>query len=195
MRRGKIGDLYAVKMPNGYKLYQWAFRIPKYGDYIRVFKGLYKSIPDNLSDIVNGPHSFLISFFSNKAYRIGLAEFLANFPVTISFPKYAIYFFQNMKGEIPYIRLIPTSEHRYSEELEFCVNRISDLPAPYNSETLLYSCISPDWLLYLFDKDFDLSDLKEFFPGLPGTDYAIIVKKYTDIIEKFLNNDRLIKNK
>ena len=34
MRRAKLGDVYCVKLPNGYKLYQWAYSIPQKGDYM-----------------------------------------------------------------------------------------------------------------------------------------------------------------
>ena len=40
MRRAKLGDVYCIKVPNGYKIYQWAYSSKKRGDYIRVFDGL-----------------------------------------------------------------------------------------------------------------------------------------------------------
>ena len=46
MRRAKLGDVFAVKVPNGYKIVQWAYRIEKFGNYIRVFDGLYDTLPD-----------------------------------------------------------------------------------------------------------------------------------------------------
>ena len=46
MRRAKLGDVFAVKVPNGYKIVQWAYHIKKFGRFIRVFDGLYEKIPE-----------------------------------------------------------------------------------------------------------------------------------------------------
>lgn len=63
MRRSKLGDVYATKLPNGYKIYQRAYDIPRRGDFVRVFDGLYESIPANVEEIVRGPHSYIVDFF------------------------------------------------------------------------------------------------------------------------------------
>ena len=86
MKRARLGDVYYIKVPNGNKLYQWAYSIPRKGDFIRVFDGLYSSIPDNLLDIVAGSHSYIISFDTKRAYRVGLAQLLGNFPVPEEYP-------------------------------------------------------------------------------------------------------------
>ena len=64
MRRAKLGDVYYFKVPNGYKVVQWAYSIPKDGDYLRVFNGLYKSVPDDITSIVGNPHSYINSRYS-----------------------------------------------------------------------------------------------------------------------------------
>ena len=191
MKRPKLGDVYAVKVPNGYKLYQWAYSIPKDGDYIRVFKGLYETIPENIGVIIEGPHSYIIPFYSNRAYRIGLAQRIDNYPVPgrYPFPDYRIDFCMDMKGEIYQINLDPV--HRLmGESRRFQASHMEELPEKFRGETLLNSCVTPNWLLYLFDIDFDLSEPARFYPGVPGTDYAAIVQPYTDIVEAALEKDR-----
>ena len=109
MRRAVIGDVYCIKVPNGYKIFQWAYKIPRSGNYIRVFEGLYDSIPSNIEQIAAGPHSYMIWFNAGRAYRCGLATFLGNYPVPpeYPFPQFAIQFWQNSKGEIFAIWAVP----------------------------------------------------------------------------------------
>ena len=92
MKRAKLGDLYCMKVPNGYKIYQWAYQIPNDGSYIRVFPHLYEKIPDNLSGIVGSEHSYIIGFAAAKAYRKNLSELLGNFavPLQYPFPQYSL---------------------------------------------------------------------------------------------------------
>ncbi|MBR6646576.1 MAG: hypothetical protein IKL09_03575 [Clostridia bacterium] len=70
MKRAKVGDVYYVKVPNGYKIYQWAYSIPKQGDYIRVFEGLYADVPNEIEEIVQGPHSYIIPSYTKKCIRL-----------------------------------------------------------------------------------------------------------------------------
>lgn len=191
MRKTKLGDVYAVKVPNGYKLYQWAYSLPKKGDYIRVFGGLYDSIPENIGEIVAGPHSYIISFYSDKAYRLGMAQLLDNYPVPekYSFPEYMITFRMDMKGNIYKICFDPV--HRMTgESKRFSASHMEELPLEFQDATLLNSCVTPNWLLYLFDIDFDLSEPKRFYPAEPGTDYSAVLQPYTDIVEAALEKDR-----
>ena len=191
MKRAKVGDVYAVKVPNGYKLYQWAYSIPKKGDYIRVFPGLYEEIPENVAEIAAGPHQYIISFYSSRAYRIGLAQRIDNFPVPdeYPFPDYMFRFSQDMKGRIFRITLTGT-KGTLGDWASFDVSHMKDLPPQYRDIKLVNSSVTPNWLLYLFDIDFDLSDLTRFYPGLPGEDFAAKVQKYTDIVEEALERDR-----
>ena len=78
MKRTKIGDVYAIKLMNGYKLYQWAYTIPRKGKFMRVFDGLFDNIPNNIEDLVNNPHSYIIEFDAPRAYRVGLAQLAGN---------------------------------------------------------------------------------------------------------------------
>ena len=80
MRRRKIGDLYCAKVPGGYKLFQFSYRIPKDGSYFRVFGGLYDKIPEDLTSIVEGPHSYIISI-GTGFFKSSMVSFLSNFPV------------------------------------------------------------------------------------------------------------------
>lgn len=190
MKRTKIGDVYSIKVPNGYKLYQWAYSIPREGDYIRVFDGLHEYIPPNLSEIVAGPHSYIISFNVKRAYRIGLAQVQGNFsvPDEYPFPEFEFSLHPGGSQKIGAIVVRPTIATSAAVNVGqwFRVNRILDLPPQFQNITLLSSRLSPSWLLYLFDVGFSLHDLDCFFPGGPGENGNAKLQKYTDIVNEIL---------
>lgn len=185
MRRAKLGDVYSVKVPNGYKLYQWAYSIPKKGDYIRVFPGLYSTVPNNIKQIVLSEHSYIISFNASRAYRIGLVQFVENIPVPdqYPFPKHQIRFsIDHNTRRVDRIHVMNADGTRDLWQW-FNVNSMAELPEEYRTVTLLNSCVTPNWLLYLFDKDFSLDHPERFFLG-PDPETA--VKEYTSIINDAL---------
>lgn len=180
MRKAKLGDVYYIKVPNGYKLYQWAYSIPKRGDYIRVFDGLYASIPDNLKEIVLSQHSYIIAFYASRAYRNGFAHFLGSFPVpeNYPFPKYQIRFSIDQNRKVDQIHVM-NSDGKRDVWQWFDVRSVDKLPEAYRNTTLLNSCVTPNWLLYLFDNGFDLKHPERFFlDDDPDTQ----LQKYNDII-------------
>lgn len=199
MKRARMGDVYSVKVPNGYKIYQWAYSIPREGDYIRVFDGLHEYIPTNLPKIVAGPHSYIIPFDTKRAYRIGLAQMLGNFPVPdeYPFPEYEFSLHPNGAKKIGAIVVRPTiaTSTAVNAGQWFRVNRIQDLPPQFQNITLLSSRLSPGWLLYLFDIGFTLYDLDCFFPGDPGANGNANLQKYTDIVNEVLARNQTKQNK
>lgn len=196
MRRAKLGDVYCIRVPNGYKLYQWAYRIPKEGDYIRVFDGLYDEIPTNVAEIVAGKHSYIIAFFASRAYRIGLAQLIDNLPVPekYPFPDFEIRFWMNQQFEVFSIWVRPTSNKptgNVNDIFDFPASSMDELPPEYQKLTLLASCVTPAWLLYLFDYDFSLSDLRRFWPIVVlGEKKDEILNGYLERVEKLLDADR-----
>ena len=190
MKRARIGDVYYIKVPNGNKLYQWAYSIPRKGDFIRVFDGLYSSIPDNLLDIVAGSHSYIISFDTKRAYRVGLAQLLGNFPVPeeYPFPDFKLALHPGGSKRIGAINVQPTSSTGTAVSVGqwFRVSRIQDLPPQFQSITLLGGQLSPAWLLYLFDIGFTLYNLDCFFPGGPGESGNAKLQQYSDIVNELL---------
>ena len=183
MQRAKLGDVYYIKLPNGYKLYQWAYRIPKWGDYIRVFEGLYDAIPDDVSAIVAGPHSYVIGFFASRAYRIGLAQLIGNYPVPeeYPFPDFRLKFWMNQNQEIISIWITPNGNHPIvgSNIMHFPVSSMCELPEEYRNLKLLSSVVTPDWLLYLFDYNFNLSDLRRYYPEV------VLGEKWKDKLSEY----------
>lgn len=167
MRRAKVGDLFCVKASNGYKLFQWGYRIPKKGDYIRVFPHLYQEIPEDLASIVAGPHSYIISFFVSRLYRIGIAQWLGNFPVPeeYPFPEFMVFMMPDTRpGKVGFIDVMRTNG-TMQDSHTFRANYMHELPEPYRNITLLNGSVSPDWLLYLFDVDYSLETPEKHWPG------------------------------
>lgn len=193
MRRSKLGDVYSVKLPNGYKLFQRAYDIPRKGRFVRVFDGLYERIPENIGEIVAGPHSYIIGFYASRAYRIGLVQFVENYPVPeeYPFPEYQFKFYQKPSGK--YNITVQTIEVTRGRCFE--VNSMADLPEEFRDLKLLSPCLSPDLILWLFDTNWSLSNLAGFYPGEPGEDWDIILKPYSDMVDEALANDPLKKKK
>ena len=190
MKRPRIGDVYTIKVPNGYKIFQWAYSIPKKGDFIRVFAGLHTFIPDSLFEIVSGPHSYIIAFDIKRAYRIGLAQVLGNYPIPdqFPFPDFMIALHPGGNKKIGAIAVDPTSINVSTSFRGqwYRVSRISELPYQFQKVTLLNSYLSPAWLLYLFDVDFSLTDLDKFFPCEPGENANMKLSMYADIVNEVL---------
>ena len=184
MRRAKIGDVYCIRLPNGYKLYQWAYRIPRKGDFIRVFDGLYDSIPQNIESIVSAPHSYIIAFYASRAYRIGLASFLDNYnvPNEYPFPKYQIRFRIDREKQKVYRIHVMNSDDNWDVWQWYDVSSIKELPQEYQNITLINGVLTPNWLLYLFDNGFDLQHMEKFDPG---SNPEMTLQPYTDIVNTY----------
>ena len=181
MKRAKLGDVYYVKVPNGYKIYQWAYSIPKKGDYIRVFEGLYAEVPGELEKIVQGPHSYIIPCYTKKMYQVGISQLIGNYkvPEKYPFPKNMLWFWRDEKtNKTTAIEVMDVfSTREYCET--FDVDRMSKLPLKHRGEKLINSRVGVPYILYLFDVDFNLSKLDLF---TPKGDPEIALKKYIDIV-------------
>lgn len=196
MRRAKLGDVYVIHVPNGYKIFQWAYQIPQLGKYIRVFDGLYDSVPNNVTEIVLGEHSYIIGFDVSKVYRIGLAQFVDNIPVPdmYPFPLYRLSFWKHELDDGFRIWIRPTRTNpaeNVNAIYSFDVNSMKELPHEYQCIKLLDSMLSPAWLLYLFDYDFTLSNLNRFWPQyVLGENKDEILRGYQDRISRLIDTDR-----
>lgn len=182
LKRIKLGDVFAVSLPNGIKLYQWAYTGTRWGECIRVFPNLYEQIPSNLEELVCNPHSYVLSFDVKQAYRRGLSTKIGNYlvPKEYPFPDYVIR----------WTELYPPNKKRFRinfhnfEDLKivdsFLVDSINEVPKEYQGNCILGSIYSPDWVLYLFDIDFDLYKLEHIYLG----DHA---EKYQNLLNSMLS--------
>lgn len=199
MPRAKIGDVYAVKVPKGYKLIQWAYHMERYGRFIRVFDGLYDAIPENIAEIVAGEHSYVTDLFVGRAYRIGLLQWLGNFPVPERYPvpEYRLEFNRDQYGKIYQIKIENTpacTEGRFSKA--FPVSGVEQLPAEFRNVKLLSDCVSPDWLLYLFDNGFSLREPDIFNPWIHwGENWEEQYQVYIDTVNTLWDADKAKRNR
>lgn len=186
MKRTQLGDVYAIKVPNGYKIIQWAYSIPKKGDYIRVFKGLYDCIPEKIEELVMCPHSYIIYLDIKRAYRIGLAQRLGCYviPGQYPFPKYQMRF--DINHETKKVEAIHVMNSDFARDVNkwYDVGSVKELPKRFNDTTLLNCSISPSWLMYLFDVGFDLEHPERFSLGI---DPELTIQKYEEILQSFLS--------
>ncbi len=187
MRRVKLGDVFSVKVPNGYKLVQWAYRIPRKGDFVRVFKGLYKSVPNNLQEIVESEHSYVISMEVSRYYRTGLSEFIGNFeiPEKYTFPKYQISFYGS-GGIISKIKVM-SSTLPCEVRKTFDVSCMKDLPEPYRCSNLFNGYFTPHIVLHLFNNGFDFDHLERYY--YTGKDMQV----YTEMVDAALARENAMK--
>lgn len=186
MRRIKIGDVFYVKVTNGYKLFQWAYDIPNRGQFIRVFPGLCNSIPDNIKEIVNEDHSYIIAARIRRLYKIGLAVFLGNYevPEKYPFPPYSLEACMDQSGEVYRILFLKSNPGSPTAQFGFDASSMHDLPAEYQGIKLLNGYLSPALLLYLFDCDFNLADLARFWPrNVLGDKWREKLEEYIHIVE------------
>lgn len=177
-----------MELPNGYKLFQFAYRIPKRGTFIRVFDGMYKTIPNNVFDIIDGPHSFIIDAPINQFCRIGLINFIGNYPVPAKYPypNFRLKLWPNKYGKIDALWITPNNKLTTGKAniLSFSVTSMSQLPAEYQDLNLLSGYVSVDWLLYLFDYNFSMNNLNRFWPqNVLGDDWETKLKEYRAIID------------
>ena len=193
MRRAKLGDVYAVKVPNGYKIVQWAYRIERYGTFIRIFDGLYDAIPENIAQIVAGQHSYITALSVGRAYRIGLLEWLGNFPVPeeYPFPRFMAEFHYDQHQQPFGITIMKTiMDPTLPQRQLFSATSIRDLPEPYCSAEMLTTIFPPDMLLYLFDNDFTLEKPAIQHPVIHwGPDWRERYQVYIDIVVDALSKD------
>lgn len=197
MRRAKLGDVYAMHLPNGFKLFQWAYRVPKQGTYIRVFDGLYKTIPANIEQIVQGEHTYIIGFHISRAYRIGLVEFVENLPVPEKYqhPMHTIEFWTYELTEHFGVWIRPscfdTSENRHKIYSFDDLNSITDLPEEFRNVKWMDCFISPDLLMFLFDYDFTFDNPRRHCPSyVLGEKAEEVLDGYQKRVNYLVEQDR-----
>lgn len=186
MRRIKIGDVFYIKVSNGYKLFQWAYDIPKKGQFIRVFPGLYDSIPDNIEDLVSEEHSYIIAARIRHLHRIGLATHLAHYavPEEYPFPPYDLEPCIDQRGEVYRILFLKTKPNGPAAQFGIAASSMEELPDEYKNIKLLNGYVTPAVLLYLFDYDFDLNNLARFRPRyVLGEKCREKLEEYLQIVE------------
>ena len=188
MRRAKLVDVYYMKVPNGYKICQWAYKIPKDGDYIRVFDGLYKEVPDKdyIDKLIKNEHSYIINFNAGRAYRTELAYLIDNYPIPeeYPFPDYMVSFFSYEDG-IHSFKVNGTKD--WSDGGRFHAKSINELPEKYRNVKLLNSYVPASWIMYLCDVGFDMTKPELFDPQVP---WDKSLEKYQKIVEKALEKEK-----
>ena len=192
MRRGKLGDVYAMHLPNGIKIIQWAYTIPKYGHYVRVFDGLYETVPENINQIVHGDHSYIIAFSANVAYRIGLVEFLENISVPEKYPRpmYSLEFHcygRLYEFDVTIVEFFDPTSKKCTERYTFeNLTSIDQLPDRFRNVKTVAGFCSASLIMYLFDYNFTLERPRYLWP------YKILGEKADEILNGYQERiDRL----
>lgn len=186
MRGIKIGDVFYIKVPNGYKVFQWAYDIPRKGEFIRVFPGLYDEVPDNIEILVGEEHSYIIAARIRHLYRIGLAKHLAHYavPEEYPFPPYDLEPCVDQYGKVYRILFLKTKHNGPAAQFGIAASSMEELPDEFKNIKLLNGYVTPAVLLYLFDYDFDLNNLARFRPRcVLGEKSKEKLEEYIQIVE------------
>ena len=164
MRRAKVGDVYAFKTERGYRILQWAYKIEKWGRYVRVFPNFYDKIPDNIEDIVRGECSYVIQCNVSKFYSLGLFEYLFT-TETIDIPPFPQYMVSYTSyGETGCYNIQECLNWRNFAYIEAYPNG-TGLPEKYKDLKLINGLVDPVWFIYLLTSDFDMKHWDLFYPG------------------------------
>lgn len=190
MKRSKLGDLFSIKVSNGYKLFQRAYDVPRKGQFIRVFDGLYSVIPDDVTGIVSGPHSYILNFDAIGAYRCGLAQLVGNYPVpsVYPFPEYMFKFSKNADGKSLRISIVTTD---LTDLHVFNIVQLSDLPDEFQNLTLLWPVFSVAKVLYMFDSNWNPKQLCNTSSADLDEGFLLNQNVYLDMVEQSFNNMRI----
>ena len=183
MYRPKIGDVYAFKTERGYRLIHWAYHIEKQGKFVRVIRGFYTEIPNDICEIVTNECDYIICFDVPKLYRKGLLEIVGSVPTekVEPFPKYDLNYREY--GKDSEIVVCEFYSHQNSERFK-SDSTGKGLPEKYRNVKLINAIIDPIWFIYLISSSFDLKHWEFFYPAELWDEYD---KKYGDVIFKRQN--------
>ena len=163
MRQLRLGDICAYKTKRGYRIVQWAYQHAKMGKYVKVFPGFYREKPNDLSSILHGECSYIITFNMSNLVKEGVLEFWGNDQDCIQepFPEYDIEF-RKCGNQFLY-RISNSLRHQENEKF------IGDpsgriIPNKYKDLRLLNLVPHPIQFLYLLSSDFDLNHFDLFWP-------------------------------
>ncbi|MBQ3258166.1 MAG: hypothetical protein IJA67_12265 [Oscillospiraceae bacterium] len=191
-KRPKLGDVLYTKVPNGYKIYQWVFKDTRWGNLVFVFSGLYNGVPNNVQEIVSAQEGYLMSMPVGKACRIGFSTIIDNYeiPPNCVFPEFYIDWISYYEGGICFLD-VTISEFETLRQVGYYpkVKCMNDLPEVHRNTKLISGIYSPDWILYLFDIDFNLNKMERRNLGENASKYATL---YHEILGK--NNSFKQKN-
>ena len=179
MKRLKLGDILAFQTDRGYRIFHWAYNVPKKGKYIRVMPGFYQTIPNNLNEIVSGECAFIIWADINWYYKNGLFVLVGHEDVsneTYPFPEYQILLKYVDPDDDHYAFF--EFNHIYRNEWETCRSDpfANGFPERFKYLKLLNLRCSPFLMMTLLSSDFDthnwhkfdMSSKKDYYEKLYG---------------------------
>ena len=180
MKRAKLGDIFAFKTDAGFRIIILAYRVEKFGYFVRVLPGYYDAIPDNVLELAKGECSFIISTHINKLCSNGLLHYIGNLN-TDSIPPMPDY-------DIDYTSYGDTGEF---EVCEFsCPQNSFDfkgkpdgtgLPRRFKKLNLINGSVDPIWFIYLLVVGFDTKHWELFAPG--EKTYSEFYSKYRPLFK------------
>lgn len=182
MRRAKLGDVYAFPTERGYRIIQWVYHIEKLGRYMKVLPGFYPEKPEDLSVLLKGDCSYIVTYHISHLVKKGILEFWGNYEdcITEPFPKYMIGIFKYANNQILY--RVANSMRAQDDESYIGDSSGQVIPEKYKDVRLLNLMPSTIVFLYLLSSDFDLKHVDLIWAQ--HNEYDILKQKYGDILQK-----------
>lgn len=90
-KRAKIGDIVQILTSKGIAYAQFTHKHNEYGYLLAVFKGFYKSLPGDFSQIVSMKPQFFVFFPLQSALNQNLVSVVSNVPVAVGNKSFPIF--------------------------------------------------------------------------------------------------------
>ena len=98
MRSPRIGDIIEIPTARGFAYAQFTHKMPLYGHLIRVVEGIWRTRPEGLHEVANGPTRFFTFFPVAAALNQNIVSLAGNLPVP---PQFADFPLMRESGLVP----------------------------------------------------------------------------------------------
>lgn len=149
MKTIKTGDVFEIETHKGKAYLQYVFENNNIGQLVRVLRGLYSKIPEDIEKVVMSEELFLVHFPVKAAFNRKILTLVGNFPLPKNFkiPNYFRSDFRDNEGNLLYWHLIDytTWKRRKIDNLDVDQKKLS--PWGVWNDTLLIEKLENGWNL------------------------------------------------
>ena len=179
MKRYRVGDVFAFKTANGYRIILWAYTIDKFGDFVRVLPGFYDTIPSDALDIATGTCSFIIQVSIKTMCKKNLLTYIGSVDNSLipEMPKYQIEY--SDYGNYGRFNVSEFGRAQNFSVYEGAPDG-SCLPKHFQEVNLVNGSVGIYWFIYLITEGFDNKHWNLFYPG--EKKHKIYEEKYGNIV-------------
>jgi len=149
MNKIRIGDLFEISTPKGKAYFQYVFELNGIGSLIRVFDGLFDTVPEKLYEIVNNEEKFFVYFPLKYAlkYNVVRKVLSSNVPGSVQIPKKMRTPNVDKNGKILFWHIVDVET--LQREVVYNLNDLQKNFSPWGvwNDTILIERLSSGWTL------------------------------------------------